>query len=137
MVREVVVAGTRQVAQAPKAEGEIRLKDFGFEVPAIATGAHTFHVINDGPQTHEVQLIRLNQGATAQEYLAALAPGAKGPPPGVLLGGPGAYSKGGDGYWTVTFEPGQYLFVCFVPDPASGLPHMMQGMVHEFTVSAT
>jgi hypothetical protein len=137
MVREVVVAGTRQVAQAPKAEGEIRLKDFNFEVPSIGAGAHTFHVINDGPQTHEVQLVRLNEGTTGQEYLAALAPGAKGPPPGVLLGGPGAYSKGGDGYWTVTFEPGKYMFVCFVPDPASGRPHMMQGMVHEFTVSTT
>jgi hypothetical protein len=137
MIKELVVTGTRQAAQAPQAQGEIRLKDFGFEAPSITAGTHTFHVINDGPQTHEVQLIRLNDGATGQDFLAALGPAAKGPPPGIMLGGPGAYSKGGDGYWTVTFEPGSYIFICFVPDPASGLPHMLKGMIHEFTVPTT
>jgi hypothetical protein len=137
MAKELVVTGTRQAAQAPKAQGEIRLKDFSFEAPSIVAGTHTFHVINDGPQTHEVQLVRLNDGATGKDFLAALGPNAKGPPPGVMLGGPGAYSTGNDGYWTVTFEPGHYIFICFVPDPASGLPHMMKGMVHEFTVPTT
>lgn len=137
MIKELVVTSTREAAKAPEAQGEIRLKDFGFEAPVIAAGTHTYHVINDGPQTHEVQLVRLNDGATGKDYLAALGPAAKGPPPGVMLGGPGAFSKGGDGYWTVTLEPGNYLFVCFVPDPASGMPHMMKGMVHEFTVPTT
>jgi hypothetical protein len=132
MFKELLVTSTRQGALAPQAEGEIRLKDFSFEAPTITAGTHTFHVFNDGPQTHEVQLIRLNDGVTGEDFLAA-----KGPPPGVMLGGPGAYSKGGDGYWTMTFEPGNYLFVCFVPDPASGMPHMLKGMVHEFTVPTT
>lgn len=137
MIKEVTVAGTPHVAQAPEAHGEIRLKDFAFELPALAAGTHTFHVINDGPQTHELQLIRLNDGATSQDYLAAMGPDAKGPPPGVMLGGPGAYSRGLDGYWTVTLTPGSYVFLCFVPDPASGMPHMMKGMVREFTIPAT
>lgn len=137
MIKELVVTGTRQAVQAPEAEGEIRLKDFGFEAPVIAAGTHTYHVINDGPQTHEVQLVRLNPGATGKDYLAALGPAAKAPPPGVMLGGPGAFSKRSDGYWTVTFEPGNYVFLCFVPDPASGMPHIMKGMVHEFTVPTT
>lgn len=137
MIKELVVTGTRSAAQAPQTQGEIRLKDFGFEAPSIGAGTHTFHVVNDGPQTHELQLVRLNQGATANDYLAALAPGAKSPPPGLMLGGPGAFSKGGDGYWSVAFEPGNYIFICFVPDGATGLPHMMKGMVHEFTVPTT
>lgn len=135
MTREFVVAGTPDGAKAPAAESEIHLKDFGFVAPTFAAGTHTFRVINDGPQTHEIQLVRLNDGATAQQFLAAMAPNAKGPPPGLLMGGPGAYSTGLEGYWTVTFTPGKYMFVCFVPDPATGVPHFMKGMVQEFTVS--
>jgi len=137
MMKELVVAGTPSSAKAPEAHGEIRLKDFTFEAPALTAGTHTFHVVNDGPQVHEVQLLRLNDGATIQDFLAAMAPGAKGPPPGVLMGGPGAYRAGLDSYWTVTFTPGNYAFVCFVPDSADGMPHMMKGMVREFTIPAS
>lgn len=137
MMKEVVVAGSPGLAQAPKAEGEIRLKDYAFEIPALAAGTHTFRVINDGPLTHELQVVRLNDGATSQDYLAAFAPGAKGPPPGVMIGGPGAYSKGLEGYWTVTLTPGNYALLCFVPDPADGKPHFMKGMVRDISVPAT
>jgi hypothetical protein len=137
MIKELVVAGSPGPAQAPEAEGEIRLKDFSFELPALVAGTHTFRVINDGPLTHELQVVRLNDGATAQDYLAAFAPGAKGPPPGVMIGGPGAYSRGLEGYWTVTLTPGNYVLLCFVPDPADGKPHLMKGMVRELSIPAT
>lgn len=137
MVRTLRVGGASHSAAAPASEAEIRLRDFSFELPAITAGRHTFHVINDGPQTHEMQVIRLNDGATAQDYMAAMAPGAKGPPPGVMVGGPGAFSAGLGGYWTMDFTPGNYLLVCFVPDPGSGAPHVMKGMSRELTVAAT
>lgn len=137
MMRELVVAGTPHTAPLPTADGEIHMKDFGYTGPALTAGAHTFRVINDGPQTHEVQLIRLNDGVTVQQYLAALAPGATAPPPGVVLGGPGALSTGLDTYWNVSFAPGHYIFVCFVPDVTDGAPHIMKGMVHEFSIPAT
>jgi hypothetical protein len=136
MMREIVVAGTPVNAAAPMAHAEIRLKDFAFEAPQLTAGTHVFHVVNDGPQTHEIQLIRLNEGASVQDFMAALAPDAKSPPPGVMMGGPGAYSVGLDAYWTTTLTPGHYIFVCFVPDVASGMPHLMKGMVHEFTIAA-
>ena len=137
MIKEVVVAGAPGGAAPPHAESEIRLRDFSFEAPALTAGTHTFHLINDGPQTHEVQLVRLNDGAGIQDYLGAMAPGAKGPPPGTLVGGPGAFGKGLDGYWTVTLTPGKYAFLCFVPDPADGMPHIMKGMVREFSIAAS
>ncbi|MDH4348645.1 MAG: hypothetical protein OEW17_07545 [Gemmatimonadota bacterium] len=137
MLKEFVVAGTRGTAVAPESHGEVRLKDFGFTLPPLSAGTHTFHVVNDGPQTHEIQLVRLNDGATAKEFLAALATGAKGPPPGVMMGGPGAYSAGGDGYWPVTLSPGNYVAICFVPDPGSGAPHVMMGMMQEFAIPAS
>jgi hypothetical protein len=54
-----------------------------------------------------------------------------------MIGGPGAYSRGLEGYWTVTLTPGNYVLLCFVPDPADGKPHLMKGMVREFTISAS
>lgn len=137
MIRELVIAGTPHVAQAPAAETEIRLKDFSFQFGDLTAGTHTFRVVNDGPLTHELQLVRLNEGATARDFLAGVAPDSKGPPPGVMIGGPGAYGRGLEGYWTVTLTPGTYLFVCFVPDPSDGQPHLMKGMVREFTIPAT
>ena len=135
MTKELVVAGEGNGATAPAATAEIRTHDFGFTVPTLVAGTQTLHYINDGPATHEIQLVRLNDGATKDQYLAAMAPGATAPPPGVEKGGPGALSSGRDNYWTVTLEPGNYLLVCWVPD-AEGTPHIMQGMVQEVTIPA-
>jgi hypothetical protein len=107
MIRELKVAGTPTAAAAPTVDGEIRLHDYAFMTPEFTAGTHTYKVVNDGPEVHELQVVRLNDGASAQDFVAAMAPGAKGPPPGVMFGGPGAYSKGGEGYWTVTFTPGR------------------------------
>ena len=63
-----------------------------------------------------------------------LAPGAKAPPPGKMMGGPGAISPGGSSYWVASFTPGNYLMLCFVPDSAE-TPHAMKGMVKEFTIN--
>jgi hypothetical protein len=119
------------------AVAEIRLSDFTYALPALTAGTHTFKVVNAGPQPHEAQLIRLNDGVTMEQYLAAMAPGATAPPPGTDLGGSGAISQGIDNWWTVTLAPGNYLVVCFVPDPADGKPHVMKGMVQQFTVAAS
>jgi hypothetical protein len=33
-------------------------------------------------------------------------------------------------------EPGTYVAVCWVPDSRNGMPHVMEGMLDVFTVSA-
>ena len=53
------MAGPRHHAPLPTADAEIRLSDFAFTSGDIAAGTHTFHVVNDGPQIHEIQLVRL------------------------------------------------------------------------------
>ena len=78
-----------------------------------------------------------NDGVTMEQYMAAMAPGATAPPPGTDLGGSGAISQGIENWWTVTLAPGNYIVVCFVPDPADGAPHAMKGMVQQFAVTAT
>ncbi len=135
MTRQIVAAGPRHEAPLPTADAEVRLNDFTFVTGELTAGTHTLHVVNDGPQVHEIQLVRLNEAATAQQFLAGMAPGAAGPPPGKFLGGPGALSTGEGNYWTVTLAPGKYLFLCFVPDAATGVPHFARGMVRELTVN--
>ena len=137
MMRALIVRGERHEAPAPVAVAQIRFSDFTFALPSMTPGTHTFHMVNDGPQPHEAQLIRLNDGVTMEQYMAAMAPGATAPPPGTDLGGSGAISQGIENWWTVTLEPGNYIVVCFVPDPADGAPHAMKGMVQQFAVTAT
>jgi hypothetical protein len=136
MVKQLTVAGARNTAAAPEADTEIHLSEFAFDMPAVTAGTHTFKVINDGQQIHEVALVKLNDGVTAEQFLAASAPGAQGPPPGVPMGGNGALSPGMHNWFTTTLEPGHYVLLCFVPDSADGVPHVMKGMVKEFEVPA-
>jgi hypothetical protein len=133
MSRDLVVAGTPTATLAPSTDGRIELVDFSFVAPDLTAGTHTLEVVNHGTQTHEAQLIRLNPGATVEAFMAALAPGATAPPPGVLLGGSGALSPGVHSYWPVTLTPGNYLLVCFVPD-STGAPHAAKGMIRSFSI---
>jgi len=136
MVKELVVTGERNEAPASTAVGDITMTDFAFVTPTITAGTHTFRVVNNGPQTHEVTVVRLNDGATMEQYMAAMAPGATAPPPGVTVGGNGALSNGRSNWFTMTFEPGTYLLLCFVPDAADGQPHVVKGMVLPVTIAA-
>jgi hypothetical protein len=129
------VAGTPTGAPAPAAVAEIRMHDFGFTLPTLTAGTHVFHMVNDGPQLHEAQLTRLDEGKTLADFLATLAPGSTLPDVGAPVGGSGALSPGTDNYWPVTLEPGTYVMICFVPD-ATGTPHFVQGMAQEFTVTS-
>lgn len=135
MLKEIVVAGTPNTAPAPTADTEIHLSEFTFSPTSLTAGTHTIKVINDGKQTHEISLTRLDEGATAESFLAAMAPGAKGPPPGKQMGGNGALSPGNANYLTVTLTKGTYLLLCFVPDVADGKPHIMKGMVQTVVVN--
>ncbi len=135
MARSLVVAGAPNGAVAPTADAELRLKDLAFTHAPFTAGTHVIRVINDGPQLHEAQLVRLAEGRSMQDFAATLAPGYQGERVGTPLGGAGALSSGSDGYWTVTLEPGNYVLVCFVPGP-DGTPHVVQGMMEEFSVAA-
>lgn len=134
MVRPLTVAGEPVVAAHPVADGEIQLKDFAFELPAMTAGTHTFRITNAGPGLHEVVLVKLAPGATAESYGASVAPGYAGPVQGTGVGGGGSISPGIEQWWTANLEAGDYLVTCFVPD-AKGTPHMMLGMVQRFTVA--
>jgi hypothetical protein len=90
--------------------------------------------VNSAAQPHEVEVVRLAPGKTAQD-LAAWMQNMQGPPPASAIGGIAAMEHGTVQSFTADFTPGNYVLVCFLPDAGDGKPHFMHGMVHPFTVN--
>lgn len=137
MLRPIeVTASTAALAPEPTADLVITAKDFTWDVSApITPGTHTIRMENAGPQLHEVQIFQLAPGKATADFMAWLQGGMKGEPPAKPIGGFAGPTPGGHGFFTTTFAPGSYVFVCFVPDKTDFKPHVMHGMVKEITVS--
>lgn len=130
------VTANESPAPAPRADIELALRDYAFTLSEpLTTGTHTLRVRNDGPQIHDVALVRLEPGATIDQFLQALAPGSSTPPPGELTGGLGGITSGETAFLTVTIEPATYVLLCFVPDAGDGAPHFAHGMMQEIVVT--
>ncbi|HKT08054.1 MAG TPA: hypothetical protein VJR24_09170 [Gemmatimonadaceae bacterium] len=139
MMRELTVTpmSTAGAVAAPNADASITLADYSFtDAAPLGPGHHVIRVTNNGPQSHEVVLIRLEPGKTGAQF-AQWVNGMKGPPPGALLGGVAAMAPGDTAYFPADLTPGNYAFVCFVPDSKDGKPHVMHGMVKDFEVKGT
>lgn len=116
--------------------GTITLRDFSFDVPASLERDATYRVVNDGPQIHELAPIKLADGKTvddAVKYITAETP--TGPAPFEEVGGPAGAAAGTTMYWAAVLDPGQYVFVCNVPDPGSGKTHVELGMIKTVVVT--
>jgi hypothetical protein len=137
MVRGLeVTPSSAPLAAEPVADIVITEKDYAFDLSApITAGTHTFRVENAGPQLHEVSVNLLAPGKTVADVQAWVAGGMQGPPPARPMGGVTGPDVGGHSYFTATFAPGNYFLVCYVPDTGDGKPHLMHGMLKEFTVS--
>ena len=110
--------------------------DYRFDAPATApAGAVTIHLINQGKELHQVQLIKLEDGKTAADMAKALQ--TPGPPPSWIkfVGGPNGVVTGQEAYATSVLAPGNYAFLCFIPSP-DGVMHAAKGMVRPFEVTA-
>lgn len=135
MVKPLVVTAATAPGAAPTADVEVALSDYLFITKngAITSGKHTVHVVNDGPQVHEIEIFQLLPGKTMKDF-AAWGDKYEGPPPVSALGGIVGLVKGGEAYFTADFKPGNYVMICFVGDKKDHKPHFMHGMVKEFTV---
>jgi len=122
-------------APNPKADITTSLFDYNFKNSSpIRAGAHTIRVHNTGPQNHEVQLIQLAPGKTVGDFVTWLGD-MKGPPPAKPIGGIAAIEPGMSETFSANFTPGNYAFVCFLPDAKDGKPHYMHGMTQQFSVN--
>lgn len=139
MFRRLVVTpapSAATVAAEPKSDVTVTLSDFAFatSVPLTA-GTHTIRVENSGPQPHELTIERLAPGKTLADWQRWVSGGMRGEPPSIPVGGLAGPDSGKVGWVTVTFTPGNYLFLCYVPDAKDGNPHFVHGMVQQITIS--
>jgi hypothetical protein len=132
-----VVEPAQAVAAAPltTADLTITLSDYKFDLSdSLRAGTHSIDVLVSAGQPHELVIFRLKPGQTVDSLMQWGAT-YKGELPATVLGGTTAATAGVPQRITVNFEPGQYVFVCFLPDAADGKPHLMKGMVRTLTVS--
>lgn len=136
MVKTLTVQDSIVAAAEPTAELTVTMKDFLFDFPeTLPSGPRIIKVVNNGPEAHELNLLRLEQGKTVEDVKQYLAE-PNGPPPFLPVGGMNGLSVGNAGYMELNFEPGTYVAICNIPSPkAEGHPHFTLGMIKAFTVN--
>jgi hypothetical protein len=130
-----VTEGLGDGTAEPKESAAIQFVDFGFGgLPSSMTaGKNTLKLSNRGTQNHELFVYKLEEGQSAQDFIA-LAVESEGNVPNEFIGGMAAGP--GSELWTdLTFTPGNYIAVCNIPDVATGTPHVALGMVGTFAVA--
>lgn len=140
MVKALEVKRSEQAAaQPPKADFQVKLVDYGFELPkgvSITEGPQVWEVTNEGPEGHEMAIFQLAPGKTMADIDAYLKK-PEGAMPLIPLGGAQAVSKGKTSYVHLDLAPGMYVLACMVPSPShQGAPHAVLGMLRPFTVAA-
>ena len=143
MVGQVTVAETADSDDdTPKADGgKVALSEFTFVPDASFTGQGTLEVDNVGNQVHEMIIEKLAPGKTlddAKKFLLTPpgTPPPTGAPPITSAGGIVGLGPGQKMFQTLALAPGNYVLVCFFPDPPKGgIPHALEGMLKEITVT--
>ena len=132
---EVVAPAAPRAVAEPTPDLTVTLKDFAIEIPAkVDAGMHVWKVVNQGPQPHEMDMVKLAEGKTLDDLKALFTAEPSGPPPFAYVGGLGAISPNISGWLTVDLTAGNYVALCFVPDAATGKSHAELGMITAFTV---
>ena len=130
-----VVPSSAPVAAAPTPDVTMTLADYNFSLSQpLKAGKQVIEVKNNGPQVHEVEIIKLAPGKTQEQVLAWMQK-PNGPPPGSGIGGIAGAAPGEVSYFTADLTPGDYMLICFLPDRKDGKPHFMKGMIQTVKVS--
>ena len=145
----VVGAADPKVADrgaAPKASAVIRLIDFSFALDTpLTAGRHTIRVENAGVEPHDLVVMKLAPGKTAEDILkwmnperARRADQAAEPPPSFEsmatgAGGIAAIAPEMQSFFETNITPGEYLLLCMATAP-DGRSHIEHGMVRQLSV---
>lgn len=114
----------------------VRARDFSYVAPdTIPSGPITFRLLNEGPDFHHLELVRLEEGKTAADLMRRLTSGpAPWPSWAVEAGGPMTpNAPGGETSATLDLAPGDYAMICVIPAPDGEL-HIVKGMMRPLTV---
>ncbi len=139
------VENAKSVTTPPTGGVKITESDFLFAglSDSLPVGNQFWEVTNTGQQPHMLVLGKVPDGTTIDQVLEASSrPDNATPPPGGLTesdftdveGGILLQSPGQTIWESVNLQPGTYVALCFVTDPKTGKPHVMEGMATLFHV---
>lgn len=136
MAQRTVAAQEASPATPNEVVVTVTADDFSFDIPdTIPAGYVTVTMENVGAEPHHAQVVKLNEGTSPDDAIAAL--NENGPlgalQSGTFVGGPGTVSAGVSASVILNLEQGDYLLICFLRSP-DGTPHYAQGMVTSFSV---
>jgi uncharacterized cupredoxin-like copper-binding protein len=136
MVSELNVTQADEEIDVPGADYSSSAKEFSFVLPDQWQGTVAFE--NKGEQPHELQVIGIAPGKTADDvkksFEAPPGSGPAGPPPWTAEAGGAVVAPGGTETFEVDLKPGKYFAMCFVTDPKRKAPHFALGMMQPFEV---
>ena len=130
-----VVPPTAAAAAAPiTPTATITLADYSFTTSTpLTAGKNVIRVVNSATQPHEVVIVRVFPGKTVGD-VAAFGEKPVGAPPGEVVGGASFIAGPIENFIEVDLTPGDYGFICFVPDAKDGKPHVAHGMMQQFKI---
>ena len=134
MMRALTVTASDAPVKEPVPDVTVTLSEYKFapSVPLTA-GHHVIKVENAGTQWHEMVFIKLAPGKTIQD-VARWGEKPEGPPPGTPVNGASPMAARQVNFVEVDLTPGEYGFICFLPDTRNNKPHLVLGMIQQFTV---
>jgi len=137
MIAQIEVTASTAAGTIPAGDAALTLEDFAFVgLDTLSAGAHEVAVTNNGLQPHEATIVKLADGVAVADLAAMFTSteAPSGPPPFTTAGGVAGIAPGATVNMTVDLPAGNYAFLCFVPDPASGAPHAALGMIGALTI---
>lgn len=112
----------------------MRAEDYTLAAPdTISEGLTRIRLRNDGQDYHHVQLLRIEDGRTFEEFRRHAEERGEFLVPWVTaVGGPNVPPVNGTTEVLVDLEPGHYVVLCMIP--TDGEPHFMKGMMRSLVV---
>jgi hypothetical protein len=112
---------------------DVVASDYMFDMAdTLDAGRTSFVLTNQGHEAHFLEIVKLAEGVTIEQALAAEDPSEM--IEGDWSTGLAAPDGVDDEVITFDLEPGNYAALCFISGP-DGTPHAFMGMQKEFTVS--
>jgi hypothetical protein len=138
-ILEVTVSGEGG-GELPEAEATVTADEYKFTTEGLTAGSTSVRFENDGDELHHFIAAPIAPGSDLDDVRAFFETEGPptGPPPLDFEAGVGVpvMDSGGAVVADLTFEAGEYAFVCFITDRAGGPPHFTQGMLQSVTVAA-
>jgi hypothetical protein len=136
MVRQLVVTSSPDPSRDEIREDvRVGLDSYSFQLAGeFRAGRRVIRVENLVTEPHEVDILRLLPGKTAEDLQAWLRNDAL-PQPFEPAGGSMVLDKDEVSYATVDLKVGDYALVCLVPDTQDHRPHAAHGMVRVVRVN--